>query len=86
MRSTRWFVTGCRKSCARLFERLRKTVVLVTHDMAEAAFFASRLVLMRAGRIVQEGTYRDLATTPAQEFVSEFVRAQRGVHGMLGNA
>jgi osmoprotectant transport system ATP-binding protein len=69
-----------------LFERLRKTVVIVTHDMAEAAFFANRLVLMRAGRIVQEGTYRDLATTPAQEFVSEFVRAQRGVHGMPGNA
>jgi osmoprotectant transport system ATP-binding protein len=65
---------------------LRKTVVIVTHDMAEAAFFASRLVLMRAGHIVQEGTYRDLATAPAQEFVSEFVRAQRGVHGMLGNA
>jgi len=41
---------------------------------------------MRSGRIVQEGTYRDLASTPAQEFVSEFVRAQRGVHGMPGNA
>jgi ABC-type proline/glycine betaine transport system ATPase subunit len=54
--------------------------------MAEATFFASRLALMSAGRIVQEGTYRDLATTPAQEFVSEFVRAQRGLHGMLGDA
>jgi ABC-type proline/glycine betaine transport system ATPase subunit len=41
---------------------------------------------MRAGQIVQEGTYRDLATAPAQEFVSEFVRAQRGVYGMLGDA
>jgi osmoprotectant transport system ATP-binding protein len=65
---------------------LRKTVVLVTHDMAEAAFFANRLVLMRAGRIVQEGTYGDLASAPAEEFVSDFVRAQRGLHGMLGNA
>ena len=54
--------------------------------MAEAAFFASRLVLMRAGRVVQEGTYRDLASAPAEEFVCEFVRAQRGVHGMPGNA
>jgi osmoprotectant transport system ATP-binding protein len=77
---------GLQEELRALFERLDKTVVLVTHDMAEAAFFASRLVLMRAGRIVQQGTYRDLATTPAQEFVSEFVRAQRGVHGMLGNA
>jgi osmoprotectant transport system ATP-binding protein len=77
---------GLQEELHALFERLRKTVVIVTHDMAEAAFFANRLVLMRAGRIVQEGTYRDLATTPAQEFVSEFVRAQRGVHGMPGNA
>jgi osmoprotectant transport system ATP-binding protein len=77
---------GLQEELRALFERLRKTVVLVTHDMAEATFFASRLALMSAGRIVQEGTYRDLATTPAQEFVSEFVRAQRGLHGMLGDA
>jgi osmoprotectant transport system ATP-binding protein len=77
---------GLQEELRALFERLRKTVVLVTHDMAEAAFFANRLVLMRAGRIVQEGTYRDLATAPAEEFVSEFVRAQRGVYGMLGDA
>jgi osmoprotectant transport system ATP-binding protein len=77
---------GLQEELRALFGRLRKTVVLVTHDMAEAAFFANRLVLMRAGQIVQEGTYRDLATAPAQEFVSEFVRAQRGVYGMLGDA
>ena len=77
---------GLQEELRALFERLRKTVVLDTHDMAEAAFFAKRLVLMRAGRIVQEGTYRDLATAPAEEFVSDFVRAQRGVHGMLGDA
>jgi osmoprotectant transport system ATP-binding protein len=77
---------GLQEELHALFERLRKTVVIVTHDMAEAAFFASRMVLMRAGRIVQEGTYGDLATKPAEEFVCDFVRAQRGVHGMPGNA
>ena len=77
---------GLQEELRALFERLRKTVVLVTHDMAEAAFFANRLVLMRAGRIVQEGTYGDLANAPAEGFVSDFVRAQRGVHGMLGDA
>ena len=77
---------GLQEELRALFERLRKTVVLVTHDMGEAAFFANRLVLMRTGRIVQEGPYRDLATAPAEEFVSEFVRAQRGVYGMLGDA
>jgi osmoprotectant transport system ATP-binding protein len=77
---------GLQEELRALFERLGKTVVLVTHDMAEASFFANRLVLMRAGRIVQEGTYRDLATAPAEEYVCDFVRAQRGVHGMLGDA
>jgi osmoprotectant transport system ATP-binding protein len=60
-----------------LFERLRKSVLLVTHDLAEAAFFAERLVLMRDGRIAQQGGYRDLVDSPAEEFVREFVRAQR---------
>ena len=60
-----------------LFGRLRKTVLLVTHDMAEAAFFAAHLVLMRAGRIVQQGAWRTLVETPADEFVRDFVRAQR---------
>ena len=77
---------GLQEELRSLFERLGKTVVLVTHDMAEAGFFASRLVLMRSGRIVQEGSYRDLANAPAEDFVSEFVRAQRGLHGMLGDA
>jgi osmoprotectant transport system ATP-binding protein len=77
---------GLQEELRALFERLGKTVVLVTHDMAEASFFSNRLVLMRAGRIVQEGSYRDLATTPAEEYVCDFVRAQRGVHGMLGDA
>jgi osmoprotectant transport system ATP-binding protein len=63
-----------------LFARLRKTVVLVTHDMAEAAFFAPRLVLMHAGRIVQQGSWHALTEAPATEFVTQFVRAQRRLH------
>jgi osmoprotectant transport system ATP-binding protein len=38
-----------------IFERLEKTVVLVTHDMGEAAYFADEVILMREGRIVQHG-------------------------------
>lgn len=63
-----------------LFARLRKTVLLVTHDMAEAAFFSRHLVLLRAGRIVQQGSYAQLAGEPVEGFVSEFVRAQRALH------
>jgi len=74
---------GLQEDLRSLFERLHKTVLLVTHDLAEAAFFARRLVLMRSGRIVQQGTYEDLAKSPVEEFVHDFVRAQRGLHGNL---
>ena len=59
------------------FARLRKTVVLVTHDLAEAAFFAGRLVLLRDGTILQQGPAQDLVRAPADPFVARFVRAQR---------
>ena len=62
---------------AQLFRTLSKTVLFVTHDLAEAAFVADEVVLLREGRIVQRGTARDLAERPAEPFVTEFVRAQR---------
>jgi len=61
-----------------IFRRLDKTVVLVTHDLAETTFFADRVVLLRAGQVVQEGSPADLWHHPADAFVTQFVRAQRG--------
>jgi osmoprotectant transport system ATP-binding protein len=61
----------------RIFSALGKTVVLVTHDMHEAAFFADDIVLMREGRIVQRGSAADLLERPTEPFVREFLRAQR---------
>jgi osmoprotectant transport system ATP-binding protein len=60
-----------------VFERLRKTVLFVTHDMAEAAFVAGEMAIMRAGRILQRGALPDLVRNPADPFVTEFIRAQR---------
>ncbi|WP_346324460.1 ATP-binding cassette domain-containing protein [Emcibacter sp. SYSU 3D8] len=60
-----------------IFRALSKTIVLVTHDMHEAAFFGDRIVLMRGGAIVQQGGIDDLLERPADPFVTEFVRAQR---------
>ena len=60
------------------FRRLRKTVLLVTHDLGEAAFFADRVVLLRSGRVLQEGPVDDLLRRPADDFVRRFVSAQRG--------
>ena len=60
-----------------IFARLNKTVVLVTHDMGEAAYFGDTIVLMRAGEIVQTGTLEDLLQRPSEKYVSDFIRAQR---------
>ena len=61
----------------RIFQSLGKTVVLVTHDIAEAEYFGDLIVLMRDGRIVQQGTMSDLVERPADEFVIRFLSAQR---------
>ncbi len=61
-----------------IFRSLGKTVVLVTHDLGEAVFFADRVVLLREGRIVQEGSPADLWHRPADPFVTRFIQAQRG--------
>ncbi|NVJ22316.1 MULTISPECIES: ATP-binding cassette domain-containing protein [Myxococcus] len=60
-----------------IFARLRKTVVLVTHDLAEAGFLGDDIVLMREGRVVQQGSLVDLETRPADPFVTRFIQAQR---------
>ena len=61
-----------------IFARLGTTVLLVTHDLAEAAFLGDEIVLMEAGRAVQRGTLDDLRTSPATAFVERFVSAQAG--------
>ncbi len=63
----------------RIFRTLAKTVVLVTHDLNEAAYFADRIVLMNGGRIVQCAAPREFFTAPADPFVSRFINAQRAV-------
>ena len=61
-----------------IFRTLGKTVVLVTHDLGEAAFLADRVVLLREGQIVQHGSPADLRRHPVDPFVTRFVQAQRG--------
>lgn len=64
-----------------IFARLGKTVIMVTHDMAEAAFFSDRLILMRRGRIIQDGSLEDFQRAPADDFVREFLAAHRNLPG-----
>jgi len=59
-----------------LFERLNATVIMVTHDLVEAARLGDWVVLLKAGRIVQQGPFAELSLCPAEPFVSEFFHAQ----------
>jgi osmoprotectant transport system ATP-binding protein len=61
---------------ARIFREVRKTVILVTHDVREAVVLGSTITLLNGGRVVQHGTFADLAQRPAEPFVAEFLRAQ----------
>ena len=51
---------------------LRLTTIYVTHDQEEAGAFI-RIAVMNAGRVVQEGTSRQIYEQPANEFVAAFV-------------
>jgi osmoprotectant transport system ATP-binding protein len=68
---------GLQDELREIFRKLGKTVVLVTHDLGEAGHFGDRIVLMRGGRVVQEGDVQALVETPADAFVREFLAAQR---------
>jgi osmoprotectant transport system ATP-binding protein len=61
----------------RIFQALGKTVVLVTHDIAEAGFFGDVITLLRDGRVLQKGTLEELIQSPSNAFVTRFINAQR---------
>src|SRR5262249_50758530 len=60
-----------------VFARLRTTVILVTHDVGEAAYFGDTVTLLYQGRVLQHGNFADLVRSPAHPYVSEFLMAQR---------
>ncbi len=60
------------------FENARRefpvTMLLVTHDIAEAARLADEIAVMRAGRVEQRGSMADLYTAPATEYVAALIQ------------
>ncbi len=67
------------KDLKEIFARLQQTALLVTHDLAEAAYLGDEIVLVNEGRVVQQGSLADLRDKPASPFVSEFINAQRAL-------
>ncbi|AMP99208.1 Glycine/betaine ABC transporter ATP-binding protein [Pedobacter cryoconitis] len=66
-----------RKEFKALDELVKKTVVMVTHDVQEAFEMGDRICLMDKGEIRQIGTPEDLLFHPANEFVADFFKEQR---------
>src|SRR5215210_5379112 len=60
-----------------LRHELSLTTLLVSHDLAEAGRLADEVVVMRAGRIEQQGSMRALITAPATEYVARLIEQAR---------
>jgi glycine betaine/proline transport system ATP-binding protein len=57
-----------------LQERVKKTILFVSHDLDEALKLGDRISIMHHGRIVQTGSAQDIVLRPANDYVAEFVR------------
>lgn len=56
-----------------LQDRLKKTIVFVSHDLDEAMKIGNRIAIMEGGRIIQCGTAQDILLNPADDYVADFV-------------
>ncbi|HOP64126.1 MAG TPA: glycine betaine/L-proline ABC transporter ATP-binding protein [Spirochaetota bacterium] len=56
-----------------LEDKVKKTIVFITHDLNEALKIGDRIILMKDGKIVQIGTPEEILTNPATEYVEKFV-------------
>ena len=57
-----------------LRDTVQKTVIFITHDLAEALKLGHRIAIMKDGVVVQIGTPMDIVANPADDYVKEFVR------------
>jgi osmoprotectant transport system ATP-binding protein len=63
-----------------LQQKVRKTIVFVTHDIDEAIKMGDRIAILReGGELAQYDTPREILTHPADDFVAQFVGADRGI-------
>ena len=62
-----------RAELARLHQRLKKTIIYVTHDQVEAMTLATQIVVMNQGQIMQIGAPKDVYKNPGNRFVAGFI-------------
>jgi glycine betaine/proline transport system ATP-binding protein len=57
-----------------LQKELKKTVVFITHDLDEALRLGDKIAILRDGAVVQQGTGQDIVLSPADDYISAFVK------------
>jgi osmoprotectant transport system permease protein len=71
--------SGLQKELKIIFERLKKTVLIVTHDLSEAAFLSDKMSLLHDSQIIQSGTFKQFQENPTTPFVTSFLSAYRSL-------
>lgn len=59
-----------------LFQKLKKLVIIVTHDLAEASFLGDTVSVLHNGKLLQHGTFEELRKRPADDYIRQFIAAQ----------
>jgi glycine betaine/proline transport system ATP-binding protein len=67
-----------------LQERVKKTILFVSHDLDEALRLGDRISILQNGRIIQTGTAEDIVLAPVDEYVAEFVRHMNPLDVLTG--
>jgi len=64
---------------ARIQNEMKKTIVFVTHDIDEAIRLATRIAVLKEGKLIQHDTPEKIMTDPAGRFVTEFIGTERAL-------
>jgi glycine betaine/proline transport system ATP-binding protein len=67
-----------------LQERVKKTILFVSHDLDEALKLGDRISMLEGGRIVQTGTAEDIVLRPGNAYVAEFVQHMNPLNVLTG--
>jgi glycine betaine/proline transport system ATP-binding protein len=68
-----------------LQERVKKTILFVSHDLDEALRLGDEISILQNGRIIQTGTAEDIVLAPADDYVAEFVRHMNPLDVLTGS-
>jgi spermidine/putrescine transport system ATP-binding protein len=66
---------------SRIHRQVRTTFVFVTHDQEEALSLGTRIAVMNAGHVIQEGTPREIYDRPVDRFVADFIGESNFLEG-----